>query len=87
MKRREHQLTTYDAAIEATCRKFKNKRACDETFDEMCAWAEKWLKRRGYQAVVTWKGVVLEDGGKTVSFQVTDLSKIHNAEFAGKLEA
>jgi hypothetical protein len=66
--KREARMTLYDAAIEAAFRKFKNKIACDDTFEEMCEWITKWLRRRKQRALVSF--------GRTttgaVKFQITD---------------
>ncbi len=78
----ERRLATYDRAIDAAFRKFKNHRACDETFDAMCDWAQAWLARRKLRALVSWSS----DGKGSVAFQVNDLTKLEQAEFAGKPE-
>jgi hypothetical protein len=66
--KREARMTLYDAAIEAAFRKFKNNIACDDTFEEMCEWITKWLRRRKQRALVSF--------GRTatgaVKFQITD---------------
>lgn len=80
--REKEKLAAYDKAVDAAFRKFKDREACPDAFDEMCSWMERWLRRRGHRAVVTWYGT----SDRRVAFQVNDLSRLESAEFAGKVE-
>lgn len=64
------RLALYDAAIDAAFRKFKNRVASEDTFDEMCEWITKWLKRRKRRALVSWGGT----NGR-VAFQINDADR------------
>jgi hypothetical protein len=50
-------------------RKFARAEVGPDTYDQMCAFMERWLRRRYVEALVSWRQV-----GQHVTFGIKDLS-------------